>query len=58
MTFLVVVLGHGKKSPIPIHSIPATTKLENDLPSLIVEAMELQKFKLGANAYLLGVAGP
>ena len=37
--------------------IPATTKLCNELPSMIVEATELQKFKLGANAFLLGVDG-
>ena len=37
--------------------IPATTKLWNELPSVIVEATELQKFKTGANAFLLGVDG-
>ena len=37
--------------------IPATTKLWNELPSMTVEATELQKFKLGANAFLLGVDG-
>ena len=37
--------------------IPATTKLWNELPSMIVEATELQKFKIGANAFLLGVDG-
>ena len=35
--------------------IPAATKLWNDHPSMIVEAVELQKFKLGANAFLLDV---
>ena len=33
--------------------IPATTKLWNDLPSHVVECQDLQKFKLGANAFLL-----
>ena len=33
--------------------LPATTKLWNSLPSFIVESPELQKFKLGANAFLL-----
>ena len=49
-------------SPIRFHTpqysrcfIPAATKLWNELPSMIVEASELQKFKLGANAFLLGV---
>ena len=37
--------------------IPATTKLWNEFPSMIVEATELQKFKTGANAFLLGVDG-
>ena len=37
--------------------IPAATKLWNELPSMIVEATELQKFKIGANAFLLGVDG-
>ena len=37
--------------------IPATTKLWNELPSMIVEARELQNFKIGANAFLLGVEG-
>ena len=37
--------------------IPATTKLWSELPSMIAEAAELQKFKLGANAFLLGVDG-
>ena len=37
--------------------IPATTKLWNELPSMIVEATELQKFKIGANAFLLCVDG-
>ena len=37
--------------------IPATTKLRNELPSTIVEATELQKFKNGGNAFLLGVDG-
>ena len=38
--------------------IPAATKLRNELPSMIVKAAELQKFKFGANAFLLGVDGP
>ena len=49
-------------SPMRFHTsqysrcfIPATTKLWNELPSMIVEATELQKFKIGANAFLLGV---
>ena len=37
--------------------IPAVTKLWNELPSMIVEPTELQKFKIGANALLLGVDG-
>ena len=37
--------------------IPATTKLWNELSSIIVEAAELQKFKFGANAFLLVVDG-
>ena len=37
--------------------ITAATKLWNELPSMIVEATELQKFKIGANAFLLGVDG-
>ena len=51
-------------SPMRFHTsqysrcfIPATTKLWNELPSVIVEATELQKFKIGANAFLLGVDG-
>ena len=51
-------------SPMRFHTsqysrcfIPATTKLWNKLPSMIVEATELQKFKIGANAFLLGVDG-
>ena len=32
-------------------------RLWNGLPSMIVEATELQKFKIGANASLLGVDG-
>ena len=35
--------------------IPVTTRLWNELPSMIVEATELQTFKLGANVFLLGV---
>ena len=31
--------------------IPATTKLWDELPSMIAEATELQKFKLGAIAF-------
>ena len=38
--------------------IPATTKLWNNLLSMTVEAAELQKCKLSANAFLLGVDGP
>ena len=38
--------------------IPAATKLWNELPSITVEAADLQKFKLGANIFLLGVDGP
>ena len=37
--------------------IPVKTKLWNELPSMIVEAAELQNLKLGANAFLLGVEG-
>ena len=37
--------------------ISAITKLWNELPSMILEATELQKFKLGANVFLLGVDG-
>ena len=37
--------------------IPATTKLWDELPSMIAEAIELQKFKIGANTFLLGVDG-
>ena len=51
-------------SPMRFHTsqysrcfIPATTKLWNELPSMIVEATELQKFKIGANAFLLGMDG-
>lgn len=33
--------------------IPAVTKLWNDLPNRVVESVELQKFKVGANAFLL-----
>ena len=51
-------------SPMRFHTsqysrcfIPATTKLWNELPSMIVEATELQIFKIGANAFLLGVDG-
>ena len=51
-------------SPMRFHTcqysrcfIPATTKLWNELPSMIAEATELQKFKIGANAFLLGVDG-
>ena len=51
-------------SPMRFHTsqysrcfIPATTKLWNELPSMIVQATELQKFKIGANAFLLGVDG-
>ena len=51
-------------SPMRFHTsqysrffIPATTKLWNELPSMTVEAVELQKFKLGANAFLLGMSG-
>ena len=34
--------------------IPSTTKLWNELPSMIVKATELPKFKLGANAFFIG----
>ena len=51
-------------SPMRFHTsqysrcfIPATTKLWNELPSMIVKATELQKFKIGANAFLVGVDG-
>ena len=51
-------------SPLRFHTcqysrrfIPATTKSLNELPSMIVEATELQKFKISANAFLLGVDG-
>ena len=51
-------------SPMRFHTsqysrcfIPATTELWNELNSMIVEAAELQKFKLGVNAFLLGVDG-
>ena len=51
-------------SPMRFHTsqysrcfIPATTKLWNELPSMIVEATELQKFKIGANTFLIGVDG-
>ena len=37
--------------------IPAITKLWNELPSLVVESEVLQKFKLGANSFLLGRLG-
>merc|ERR1711911_334421 len=32
--------------------VSSTTKLWNDLPSAVVESLELQKFKVGANAFL------
>ena len=38
--------------------IPCTNKLWNDVPSMIVEAAEMQKFDLAANAFLLGGDGP
>ena len=38
--------------------IPAANKLWNDLPSMTMGAVELQKFKLGGNAFLLAVDGP
>ena len=48
-------------SPMRFHTsqysrcfIPATTKLWNELPSMIVEATELQKFKLGVNTFFIG----
>ena len=37
--------------------IPATNELWNELPSMILEATELQKFKIGAHAFLLSVDG-
>ena len=33
--------------------IPSVTRLWNDLPSQIVESLELQNFKLGSNIFLL-----
>ena len=33
--------------------IPASTKCWNDLPSGVVDCLELQKFKVGANKFLL-----
>ena len=51
-------------SPMRFHTsqdsrcfIPAIAKLWNELPSMNIEATELQKFKIGANAFLLGVDG-
>ena len=51
-------------SPMRFHTsqysrcfISTTTKLWNELPSMTVEARELQKFKIGDNAFLLGVDG-
>ena len=51
-------------SPVRFHTsqysicfIPAATKLWNELLSMIVEATELQKFKIGTHAFLLGVDG-
>ena len=48
-------------SPMRFHTsqysrcfIPAITKLWNELPSIIVEAAEPQKFKLGANTFCIG----
>ena len=38
--------------------VSATTRLWHDLLSMIVEAVELQQFKLGADAFLFGVVGP
>ena len=37
--------------------ISATSKLWNDLPCMTAEAADLQKSKLGANAFLLVVVG-
>ena len=37
----------------PRSFIPSVTRLWNDLPSHVVESLELQKFKLGSNAFLL-----
>ena len=34
--------------------IPSTTKLWNKLPSMILEATELQKLKIGTNAFFIG----
>ena len=33
--------------------IPATTKVWNTLPSIVVESVDIQKFKLGANSFLI-----
>ena len=33
--------------------IPSVTRLWNELPSPVVESLELQRFKLGSNAFLL-----
>ena len=44
-------------SQYTIFSIPATTKLWNNLPSMIVKAVELQELNRGTNAFLLGVNG-
>ena len=33
--------------------IPATSRLWNELPNSAVESQELQKFKIGANSFLL-----
>ena len=33
--------------------IPSVTRIWNELPSQVVESLELQKFKLGSNAFLL-----
>ena len=51
-------------SPVRFHTsqysrcfISATTKLWNELPNITVKATELQKFKLAANVFLLGVDG-
>ena len=48
-------------SPMRFHTsqyfrcfIPATTKLWNELPSIIVEVTELQKLKIGADAFFIG----
>ena len=33
--------------------IPATARVWNTLPSVVVESVDIQKFKLGANSFLI-----